>query len=68
MYAIEEEKLSKPQEHIDLSFDVIKRPLEDGVRKIDVAEAMPTNQYDETNINNRMTTKIEAAKVIANTF
>lgn len=67
MYAIEEEKLSKPHEHIDLSLNVIKSSVDDGVRRINVAEAMPENpKNDDTKRKNRTTMKIEtiqAAKV-----
>lgn len=39
--------------------------IEDGVRKISVAEAMPTNRFDDFKMNNRVARKTEAARVIA---
>lgn len=64
LYAIEEEKLSKPQRHIDLSFNVIKSFAEDSdVHKINVAEAIPKIRYDETTKMNRTANNAEASKV-----
>lgn len=64
LYAIEEEKLSRPHEHIDLSFKVIKPSVEDGVRRINVAEAMPKNpKINEAKRKSRTSLKMDAAKV-----
>lgn len=64
LYAIEEEKLAKPQEHIDLSLGVINTPTEDSARRINVAEAVPKDHPTGAKKNKNCTsTKLDRVKV-----
>lgn len=70
LYAIEEEKLSKPQKHIDLSLKVIEPSTiaVDRIRKIEVAETKPQMQNVEIKRMDRVARKMETVKVSTKLF